>query len=206
MGENSDGVVIVVNTRRTRLSALQHSIDSLQEGRNVRILGVIFNRVRIQITTRYYNYYYRQSPGLKPGRVMSEMENPRTGISVLWANIIQDKRSGERMFSITAAASRLGVRKATVQSWISQGHLQAERRGLRRWVRKGALDMMLEETLARASSSSSKTTTGQNLVPEEEPVREVENVNGGSTLGDAISRRDAILGFASQPDSSDTDA
>lgn len=204
MGENSDGVVIVVNTRRTRLPSLQRTIDSLEEGRDIRILGVIFNRVRIQITARYYNYYYRQTPGLKPSRVMDEMNNPRTGIAVLWANIILDKSSGERLFSIPAAAARLGVRKSTVQDWITQGHLQTERRGFRRWVRKSRLDGMLDETLSRANATA--TTPAQAGVEEDEALRETENVNGGATVADAISRREAILGYASQPDSSNSEA
>ncbi len=196
LAEHSDGVVIVVNARQTRQSGLQRSIDGLREGQDVQILGVVFNRVRLQVTTRYSNYYYRQTPGLKPSRFGREMQNPRTGLRSLFANVIRDSHSDERLFSIPASAVRLGVRKRTVRNWIGSGYLVTERHYLRRWVRASTLDKMLEETMGHRTAASNAAA-----IKEDEPVVEVASVNGANHLSDALRRRDAILGYASQPDS-----
>ena len=195
LGEHSDGVIIVLNTRHTRLSGLRRSLEGLSDAQGVQILGIVFNRVRLQVTTRYSNYYYRRTSGLKPKRLGREMQNPRTGLRTLSANVMLDPHSNERLFSIPASAMRLGVRKHTIRNWISTGYLVTERHYLRRWVRASTLDKMLEETMKH------RTTASSPAIEEEEPVVQVASPNGTGPLPDALRRRDAILGYASQSES-----
>jgi capsular exopolysaccharide synthesis family protein len=199
LGEVSSGVVIVVNARRTRLKGLQQTIDNLREGNNINILGIAVNRVRLQVTSRYNNYYYRQSPGVKPQRISHQMKHPSTGLRSLFSHVSRDSRTGELMLSLRASADRLGVRKQTIIQWIDSGYLQAEKRFLRRWIRMSNLDRMLDETLSRSA-------VAMEVEPEVSADPEAHNANGSKHLPDTLrQQREAILGFANRPDVSDSE-
>jgi capsular exopolysaccharide synthesis family protein len=191
LAEASDGIVIVVNTRRTRLTSLRRTVDELTSSPNVNIFGVIFNRVRLQVTTKYNNkYYYRQTVAMNPDRLSREMQKPQSGLAGLRAHIIRDAH-GERLYSIKASAARLGVKQSTVQNWIATGFLSAERRMLRRWVRESALNNVMAQ---------------RQTVPPPEPESQASDydnlnaVNGTHEVPNKLrEQRDAILDFAQKP-------
>lgn len=143
LAEASDGVVIVVRAGRTTQSQLKRTLAHLQASPDIKIMGVVFNRVRLQMTSRYSSgyYYYRHPERVNAERLNRELRSPRRGLS-LRASVIQD-RSGERLYSLETAAARLGVRTRTIKGWISSGHLPAHRRLLRRWVRERDIDALL---------------------------------------------------------------
>src|SRR5690606_33677105 len=198
LGEVSSGVAIIVNARRTRLASLKRAVEELTSGRHVRIYGVIFNRVRLQVTTKYNSsYYYRQSGSLTAEKLNREMAKPGSGLFALRRHIIID-RNGERLFSIDACAARMGVKRRVVRSWTSSGYLPAERRLLRRWIRESAINRMLEQ----------RTVT----VPPEpqyipEPVNpSMNSVNGSHEIPSHLrEQREAILGYAQRPKPDDSE-
>jgi capsular exopolysaccharide synthesis family protein len=195
LGGASDGMIIVVNARRTRLSSLKRSIEELRAGSNVNLIGVVFNRVRLQITSKYNNNYYRQTPALPAEKLNKEMARSGTGLFALRRHIITD-RAGERLYSTTACATRMGVRRRTVRSWIASGYLKSERRYFRRWIRESAITAILEQRVsavppAPVSQNGVATTT--------------ESVNGthNQVPEKLREQREAILDFLSQPPRTD---
>jgi capsular exopolysaccharide synthesis family protein len=191
LGEASDGVVIVVNTRRTRLSSLKRSIEELKEGPNVNIYGLIFNRVRLQITSKYNNNYYRQTPTMDPEKLSREIAKPRKNLLGLRSNVIYNK-NGEKLYSIAVCAARLGVKKRTVQGWIDTGYLSAERRFMRQWVPESKIIELMQSRQTAAPPPAAEV-----LHPAPAAAR-----NGTThAMPDQLrAQRDAILDFANQPD------
>lgn len=59
-----DGVILVIDPRKTKRAAVQHVIEQLKQV-NANLLGVVFNNVRIDRTHYYYNrdYYYGKPYG-----------------------------------------------------------------------------------------------------------------------------------------------
>jgi polysaccharide biosynthesis transport protein len=198
LGEVSSGVAIIVNARRTRLASLKRAVEELTSGRRVRIYGVIFNRVRLQVTTKYNStYYYRQTGSLTAEKLNREMAKPGSGLFALRRHIIID-RNGERLFSIDACAARMGVKRRVVRSWISSGYLPAERRLLRRWIRESAINRMLEQRVVTVPPEPQFTP---------EPVNPSGNsVNGSHEIPSHLrEQREAILGYAQRPNPDDTE-
>lgn len=196
LGEISDGVIIIVNARRTRLSSLRRSKDELMAAPNVNILGVVFNRVRLQVTSKYNNTYYRQTPALTPEKLSREMARSGSGLFGMRRHIITTGR-GERLFSVSACAARLGVKRRTVQGWIETGHLQAESRFMRQWIPESAIDMVLSQRITTV-----EPPTPASGVSEESP----DSSNGThGTPGDLRAQREAILDFVSRPNKSDSE-
>lgn len=190
LGEASDGVVIVINTRRTRLASLKRTVEELQSGPKVNIYGLVFNRVRLQVTSKYNNTYYRQSSGLLSAeRVSREMARPGTGVFAFRRHIITD-RQGEKLFSITACAARLGVKKQTVRNWISSGYIKTERHFLRQWVRESTINDLVQQRMMSAT-----TLTEAGSAPQA-----ISTANGNQEVPAHLSnQREAILGFANRP-------
>jgi capsular exopolysaccharide synthesis family protein len=192
LADASDGVIIVVNARRTRLSSLKLSLEDLQSGSNIHILGLVFNRVRLQVTSKYNNTYYRQTPTLTPEKLSREMARPGAGFFAAGRHIIID-RSGERLFSVDACAARLGIKRRTVRSWIDTGYIRAERRYLRPWIRESSINTILEQRMTAAPPEPDATRANQSA-----------NVNGTHHVPDQLrEQREAILGFLNQPNRPD---
>jgi capsular exopolysaccharide synthesis family protein len=192
LSDASDGVIIVVNARRTRISSLRQSIEELQAGPNVKILGLVFNRVRLQVTSKYNNTYYRQTPTLTPEKLGTEMARPGgNGFFAARRHIITD-RNGDRLFSVDACAARLGIKRRTVLSWIDSGYVQAERHYLRPWVRESSINAILEQRMTAAPP------------PEPAPAKvapSTTTANGTGQHGPEQLReqREAILDFLNRP-------
>ena len=192
LSDASDGVIIVVNARRTRQSSLNQSIEELRAGPNVKILGLVFNRVRLQITSKYNNTYYRQTPTLTPEKLSLELARPGSGFLAARRHIITD-RSGERLYSVEACATRLGIKRRTVLSWIDTGYVKAERRYLRPWIPESSINRILEQRTMAAP-------------PEPLPAKNAPAaVNGTSHVPDQLrEQREAILDFLNRPNHPDS--
>ncbi|MBZ0276965.1 MAG: polysaccharide biosynthesis tyrosine autokinase [Anaerolineae bacterium] len=145
LGENSDGVLIVVNAQRTTHKGLQRILQTLQQGRNVKIFGMVFNRISLQLTPTYHQPYYRRSPALSPERFSQELLNPKTKSSLFrQPNVIKDQ-SGQRLYSLNAAATHLGITKATLKEWIKNGYLKAQKQGRHQWVTEDDLQAIVSQ-------------------------------------------------------------
>ena len=197
LGEVSDGVVIVVNARRTRLSSLRRSVEELRSGLNVNIYGIVFNRVRLQVTSKYNNYYYHQTPKLSPERLSSEMAKSGAGLFAMHRHIIAD-RNGEKLFSVEATAARLGVKKRTIRGWIDSGYIHSEHRFMRQWIREESIDAVMQQR-----------TTAAPPPPTEQPTpadtsESASAVNGNHEIPAQLrEQREAILGFVNRPNRAD---
>jgi capsular exopolysaccharide synthesis family protein len=188
LSDASEGVIIVVNARRTRLSSLKQSIEELQAGPNVKILGLVFNRVRLQVTSKYNNTYYRQTPALTPEKLSREMARPGSGFFAARRHIISDSK-GERLFSVEACAARLGIKRRTVRSWIDTGYIKAERRYFRPWIRESSINAILEQRM-----------TASPAVPEPIKTNQPAAVNGTNHMPEQLrEQREAILDFLNRP-------
>src|SRR5690606_2757119 len=83
LGDKSDGVVIVVNARRTTQTAFRRTVASLSEGQHITLLGLVVNRVRLQVTSKYSSSYYRHTPGVSPEQLNRELLKPsRSGLNL----------------------------------------------------------------------------------------------------------------------------
>ncbi|MBZ0294735.1 MAG: polysaccharide biosynthesis tyrosine autokinase [Anaerolineae bacterium] len=195
LAEASDGVVIVVNARRTTQSNFKRTVAALSEGRNVHILGLVVNRVRLQVTSKYSSHYYRHTPGIAHTQLNRELLQPAKGPLSFRSNIIVNKR-GERLYSLKAASTQLGVRQQTIKDWCKSGTLASERRGFRRWIHEGEIERMLKGL-----------PTATELVAEEEPsTNGLHKVSSKTALGlpeNLREQRKAVLGFVRDPDVDD---
>lgn len=192
LAELSDGVVIVVGARRTTQNALKRTLAGLQAAADVNIMGVVFNRVRLQVTSKYSSSYYYRSPGrVSPERLNQELvSSSRRGLR-LRPNIITD-RSGERLYSPAAAAARLGVRERTVKTWIGSGYLRAQRGLLRTWVREHDLNALLNnlpvQEMPAAADGAAPAQPGAAMP------------NGATHLPEQLrEQREALLGYMTRP-------
>lgn len=197
LAEASDGVIIIVNARRTRLSSLQRTLQELQQAPDVNILGVVYNRVRLQVTSKYNNNYYRQTASLTPDQLGAEMKRPGTGPLALRANVILGP-DGERLYSITACAARLGVKKQMIREWVKTGSLQAERRLLRTWVRESSIQLLLEQRRLHNYQSAQSQAEATRQPVADSPA------NGTDQLPNQLrEQREALLDFVQKPESSE---
>lgn len=192
LAELSDGVVIIVNARRTTQTNFRRTVAALEEGRNVHILGLAVNRVRLQVTSRYSSHYYRNAPGIAAKQLNTELLQPARGPLNLRSNIIANKQ-GERLYSLKAASTQLGVRQQTINEWCRSGVLASERKGFRRWIHENEIERML-----------TNLPTAQELAVEEEPNSNgLHKVSSKTALGlpeNLREQRNAVLGYARDPD------
>jgi capsular exopolysaccharide synthesis family protein len=204
LAEVSDGVVIVVSARRTTMTGLKRTLTSLREGQDVNILGVVFNRVRLQVTSKYSNTYYQQVTGMKSAKLSQELLNPGKGFS-LRAGVIENKQ-GERFYSVAACALRLGVKEKTVREWCRSGYLKSERRLLTRWIRESAIEDLLK-TLPHGVAVTEVPVEDPVPAPALQPVAPT----GVSTkelnrIPDQLrEQRQALLDFVTKPASTETE-
>jgi hypothetical protein len=203
LAEVSDGVVIVVSARRTTMSGLKRTVTSLREAQDVHILGVVFNRVRLQITSKYSNTYYQQVPGMNSSKLTQELLKPSRSPLNLRASVIEGQ-NGERYYSVSACATRLGVKEKTVREWCSTGYLKAQRRPIRLWVKESDIDALIKRLPVHETREVSRPLT----VAEEIPVLAPQPSRGGdedvNRLPDQLrEQRAALLDFVNKPNHSD---
>ncbi|MBI5669542.1 MAG: polysaccharide biosynthesis tyrosine autokinase [Chloroflexi bacterium] len=143
MAEVSEGVLIIADSRRTTGKALQRTLHALQQARRVNIYGIAFNRVYLQVSSTYNRPYYRRTIGISPERMNRELRNAgKRGLN-LNRHILTD-HSGERLYSMKAAAIQLGISEDTLKDWIKVGYISAVRRWPRQWVRESDMQSLLE--------------------------------------------------------------
>jgi capsular exopolysaccharide synthesis family protein len=191
MAEASDGVVIVVHAQRTTNRALNRTIQTLQQGRQVNIYGVVFNRIPLQVTSTYHQPYYRRNLAISPERLERELQNStrRRLLPALNSKVIRD-RSGDALYSFPAAAVQLGISTTQLKEWIKNGTLSPERRGLRMWIHQKEMERMINHLPRLALQSQTDS------LPQPEST---DNTNGrrSASLPDRLrDQRDAILGYA----------
>lgn len=205
LAEVSDGVVIVVSARRTTMTGLKRTVASLREAQDVNILGLVFNRVRLQVMSKYSNTYYQQVPGMKSTRLSQELLNPRKGFS-LRAGVIQNKQ-GERFYSVSACALRLGVKEKTVREWCSTGYLKSQRSPLRRWIKESDIEDLLKRLPHEVAVAAPP------IVEEPAPVAALQPVSTTGVSTKELNRipdqlreqREALLDFVKKPSQPDSE-
>ena len=57
MARNTDGVVLVCHSNKTRVDALREAAQSVHQG-GIRLVGVVLNRQKGQRGSSYYGHYY----------------------------------------------------------------------------------------------------------------------------------------------------
>ncbi len=195
LAECSDGVVIVVHAQRTTQAALRRTLQMLEQGHNIRIFGLVFNRIRLQVSSGYgYGYsYYRRTQGLTSEVLSKEpLTTKRRGLFSR-PNISYNSQ-GERLFSLRACAVQLGTSTKTVEEWLRVGYLKGEKRRGRVWVKESEIDALLNR-LPRQHI---------NLQPElEEKAHAATNGDGRGDITDVTSllreQREALLDFVREP-------
>jgi non-specific protein-tyrosine kinase len=193
MAEASDGVVIVVHAQRTTNRALNRTIQTLQQGRQVNIYGVVFNRIPLQVTSTYHQPYYRRNLAISPERLERELQRStkRRLLPALNSKVIRD-RNGDALYSFPAAAVQLGISTSQLRDWIKAGTLSPERHGLRQWVHQKEMERMINH-LPRLALQSQTDSLPQ-------PEADGSGKRGGSLPDRLRDQRDAILGYAQGSD------
>jgi capsular exopolysaccharide synthesis family protein len=196
LGENSDGVVVVVHAQRTTHKGLARILQTLQQGRNIRIFGMVFNRTVLQFTTTYNQPYYHRTSALNVDRFNQELLNPRKSPALLRQRNVMMDQQGNRLYSFKAAATHLGISPATVKDWVRNGYLQSVRLGRFRWVRESDL----ETTVNRLPHHTIQRPLPDAEVP---PPDDVNGIKGDTArIPDLLrNQRQALLDFASEADS-----
>ncbi|MEZ4671833.1 MAG: polysaccharide biosynthesis tyrosine autokinase [Anaerolineae bacterium] len=146
LAERSNGVVIVVHGQRTTHNGLRRTLQALRQGANsnVKIFGVVFNRIALQATSTYNQPYYRRNLAISPERLSKEMATgSKRGLLSRNQNVIFDA-SGLRIFSLAAASIQLGVSVDTLKEWIKKGYVKTERHGRRQWISESEITQMLD--------------------------------------------------------------
>jgi capsular exopolysaccharide synthesis family protein len=200
LAEASDGVVIVVHGQRTTQTALRRTLQMLQQGHDITIFGVVFNRIRLQVSSSYgYGYsYYRRTASLTPEKLSKELVDPKKRGLFSRSNIRYNKQ-GERLYSLNACAVRLGTSTKTVEEWLRVGYLKGEKHRGRLWVKESEIDALLNR-LPRQH------------IDFESGLAESATTNGGgkAEAADLTSmlreQREALLDYVREPSSDDTDA
>jgi capsular exopolysaccharide synthesis family protein len=142
LAESSDGVVIVVHAGRTTQAALRRTLQMFQQGHKITIFGIVFNRIRLQVSSTYGYSYYRRSPVLTPEMLSKEAHNTKKRGLLSRRNITYNNQ-GERLYSLNACAARLGTSTKTVREWLRIGYLKSEKRRGRLWVKESEIDGLL---------------------------------------------------------------
>ncbi len=190
MAELSDGVVIVIHGQRTTEKSFKRTLQTIQQGRNVNIFGMVFNRIPLQVTSSYSKPYYRRTLTISPDKLSKELlsAGKKRSLVAFNRNVMVDK-NGDRLYSMAAAALQLGITEKGLRYWLDSGQLTSERRGLRRWVRESEIGLLLEK-LPRYESA-------QNGMTEQSVKSDGLRTPNGSHAGSLpLGAREALLASA----------
>ncbi len=197
VAEVSDGVIIVIHAQRTTHRALTRTLQTLRQGRDVNIYGMVFNRIALQMTPSHYQPYYRRTMSINPAKLSKELQQAeqKHGLFAFRRNIAKAP-NGELMYSLSAASIQLGISEKVLVHWVTAGYLQAERHGYRRWIRQSEIDHRLDQ-LPRS-----------HMPVNGELGAALENDQGQpSTVTDVLrTRRDALLEYAREAQSEESDS
>ena len=192
MAENSNGVVIVIHAQRTTQKALERTLQTLRQGRSVKIYGLVFNRIALQMTSSYNQPYYRRTLSISPDKLSRELQsaNSKGGRMGFNRNVIADK-NGELLYSLAGASVQLGLTEAGLKNWIKVGHLKAEKRGMRFWIRQSEIDRLLNQLPRSPLQITGKAA---------EPINLIETNGQNSAMPDLLrDQREALLDYARDP-------
>lgn len=194
MAEQSDGVLIVAHGQRTTHRGLRRTIQSLKQGREdkVKIFGVAFNRIALQITSTYNKPYYRRDLAINPEKLNQELINAgkRPGILRRGTNVMVDP-NGNRLYSIAAASVQLGVSVETLHEWIKSGYIKGERVNRREWISEIEIANLLER-LPRHEIISNRHANDSSQ-SSDKPVRAVTGKLSSGKLRDLVGNQREVL-------------
>ncbi len=122
-----DGTVLVVSHNQTRRRTLQKAVNYLQTKSDNKLLGLVFNRVRLSVS---YDYTTRLRPQqLQQANLISSRRQPAL-VEKLWP--FSRGRSAESTpttLTLPEVADYLGVGRDTAQRWCEEGRLPAIKNG-----------------------------------------------------------------------------
>jgi capsular exopolysaccharide synthesis family protein len=200
LAEASDGVVIVVNTRRTTNRGLKRTIANLEGGKAVTILGVAFNRVRLQVTSKYNNtYYYRATQVMSSEVFNRQLIKPGTNPWDPRIKILVDGE-GERYYSLSACATYLDVSKATIKEWCKSGYLDSKRMGFRLWVKEREMEQLVMRSPSHAPAHPPEPALSMTDESEAHFTVPPKNVTARLMPQQLREQRDALLDYVNNPD------
>jgi capsular exopolysaccharide synthesis family protein len=198
LGEVSDGVIIVVHGQRTTLSGFRRTLQTLQQSPKVNIYGVVFNRIRLQVSGTYGHgtTYYRRTPTVTPEKLSQELlQNGKRGLFNFRSNVRFDSQ-GERLYSVAACATRMGTSNQTVQEWLRVGYLKGEKHGRRWWIKESEISNFLSrlprhQVQPNSNSAETYPSKANGTTP---------NKPEAANPSDVIrNQREALLGYVREP-------
>ncbi len=195
LAEYSDGVVIVVHAQRTTQTGLRRTLQMLQAGNNINIFGLVFNRIRLQVSSSYgYGYsYYRRTGGLTPEKLSKELLNTNKSGRFRRGNISYNSH-GERLYSLQACATRLGTSTKTVQEWLRVGYLKGDKSRGRIWVKESEIESLLNRLPRQPINLDS--TLEEVAHPSANGVSKIDTADLTNLLRE---QREALLGYMREP-------
>ncbi len=127
-----DGTVLVVGEGQTSNGAVAKAQVLLTSRNGVNLLGVAFNRVKLDKAYAYYSRYHDDGRG------------PVTRLRGLVTRWRRQEPEERPLVSLGEAAERLGISKSMARRWCKEGRLPAHKSRLRWWVKREDLDKLVE--------------------------------------------------------------
>ena len=127
-----DGTVLVVGEGQTSNGAVAKAQVLLTSRNGVNLLGVAFNRVKLDKAYAYYSRYHDDGRG------------PVTRLRGLVTRWRRQESEERPLVSLGEAAERLGISKSMARRWCKEGRLPAHKSRLRWWVKREDLDKLVE--------------------------------------------------------------
>ncbi len=199
MAEVSDGVLIVIHAQRTTYKAFQRTLQTLSQGKDINIYGMVFNRIALQVTSTYNQPYYRRTLAVNPEQLSRELLTAGQGRNRfnLKKNVTVDRKSGIRMYSVAATAVQLGVSEQTINEWVKMGYLKIERRGRSRWILETEMNALIEKLPRHSATYVRPEVNGSSslspLTQESTPNRSKSKVSTGKIADQLRGQREALL-------------
>jgi Mrp family chromosome partitioning ATPase len=200
LAEASDGVVIVVHGQRTTLTGLRRTLQMLQQSQKVNVYGVVFNRVRLQVsgTYGYGTTYYRRTPTMTPEMLNQELLSTGKRRLFNFRSNVRFDSSGERLYSLAACATRLGTSNRTVQEWLRVGYLKGEKQRGRWWIREREINNFLSRLPRQRVPIQTNADFNEDYHPSANGTADgnAEVVHPTDIL---LNKREALLGYVREP-------
>ncbi len=207
MADASSGVVIVVHAQRTTHKVLRRTLQMLDQAKNANIYGLAFNRIALQVTTTYNRPYYRRNLAINPDQLNRELAGRQRSLFGLKKNIIVDRKTGVRLYSLPAASVQLGVTESVLNDWIKLGYLKTQRRGLRTWTTESDMATLLDRLPRHALAPIPEKVISPVLPSSlETPKTTNGKISTGKISDHLRNQREAILAASARESQPDDDA
>jgi capsular exopolysaccharide synthesis family protein len=136
-----DGTVLVALDGQITARAIRRATHYFQGRKDNNLLGLVFNRVNLPRSYRYYSYYSGYTP--TQHELSRSQQKPSLLSKMLpFARPQQGKAS---TLTLAETADHLGVSQDTVRRWCEQGRIWAVKKGLRWSVRPEDLDKFIAD-------------------------------------------------------------